>query len=132
MLKTRIQICIIYSISYLFTIKEKRLKNGLPNKCRFRPFSSLAGSRGGGETGSGVSGTRRVRHARPSEACFLCPSKPITTRVTLSPHVRFQMLRSHTCIFSHGRRPGFRPETEPVLGLPNEPLGYKFGSIFLP
>jgi hypothetical protein len=32
MLKTRIQICIIYSISYLFTIKEKRLKNGLPNK----------------------------------------------------------------------------------------------------
>jgi hypothetical protein len=26
MLKTRIQICIVYSISYLFAIKEKRLK----------------------------------------------------------------------------------------------------------
>jgi hypothetical protein len=41
MLKTRIQICIIDSISYLFAIKEKRLKNWLSNKYRFRPFSSL-------------------------------------------------------------------------------------------
>ena len=41
MLKTRIQICIQDSISYLFAIKEKRPKNWLPNNYRFRPFSSL-------------------------------------------------------------------------------------------
>jgi hypothetical protein len=35
MLKTRIQICIVDFISYLFATKEKQLKNLLPNKYRF-------------------------------------------------------------------------------------------------